>query len=667
MYNKTRLDNVLYNTISHLINEGKNRTLRELLLEGDDRLKKVKRIIQQSFSGTSLNIDGPVSSAEYYVGNKGANTTWMDNVLYSVRHTFGLMENKDLPLLVKVAKIAFEELEFEKSENHIDELNTLKTIVNLLKKDTDAANRVIKDPNVTYEKLYNEYADVLKQLKNDMRYRVNSKKYQKNQRYEIIPIDDFRTANEFGKYTGTGNGDGALCYTQGINTWNSFNRNGINQCYLCYTANFKDLEPIVTEGYPKDEYGLSMIWLFVDGNGELTNSNVRWNHGNRDFGNVDNMFTPEEISDIVGVNFYETFMPNDKWAKKVEEVQYRLKNGEDPSDVFDECSNFKEGFARVELDDRYNFINTNGEFLSPNQWFEDCSVFHEGFAIIGLNNKYNFINTDGEFLSPNRWFDVCWKFENGFAKVQLDGSWYFINTDGDIINDAVQQLLARGIPLNRIFDCCNDFNEGVAKVRLGNKSNFINANGELLSPNKWFDLCGDFKEGFAAVKVGQKWNFINTNGELVSPNQWFDYCYVFANGFAVVRLGNQYNYINTNGEILSPDMWFDSCENFYQDFAVVGLNYKYNFINADGELVSPKQWFNICDYFRQGLAGVNLDGKWYKIDTKGQLYNRNGEPINSPLQENYRYRKNKKQVIKITESQLRNAIGNIVKDFYLLN
>ena len=576
MYNKTKLDNILYNTINQLINEGKNKTSRELLLEGDDRLKKVKRIIQQSFKGTALNTDSPVTSAEYYVGNKGANTTWMDYLLYSVRHTFGLMENKDLPLLVKVAKIAFDELEFEKSENHIDELNTLKAIVNLLKKDTDAANRVIKDPNVTYEKLYNEYADVLKQLENDMRYRVNSKEYQKSQRYEIIPIDDFNTANELGKYTGTGNGKGALCYTQGKNTWDGFTHGGVNQCYLCYTTNFKDIEPIVTEGYPKDEYGLSMIWLFVDGNGELTNSNVRWNHGNRDFGDVDNIFTPEEISDIVGVNFYETFMPNDKWAKKVEELQYRLKNGEDPSDVFDGCGNFNEGFAKVRLDCRYNFINTDRKILNPNQWFDRCYGFKEGFAVVELNDKWNFINTDGEFLSPNKWFDDC-----------------------------------------------ENFNEGVAVVEVGWKWNFISTNGELLS-DKWFEDCGDFYEGFAGVQLNGEWNFIDANGDYLSDT-WFDDCWGFKNGFAKVELDYKFNYINPNGDYLS-NTWFDDC------------------------------WG-----FNDGFARVKLGERWYEIDTKGQLYTENGDPVNSSLQENRRYKKNKKHIIRITESQLRNAISKAIK------
>ena len=625
---EAQLSEIVRNTINKVLlpESNQNKQYKELLLEGDDRLKKVKRIIQQSFKGTALNTDSPVSSAEYYVGNKGANTTWMDYLLYSVRHTFGLMENKDLPLLVKVAKIAFDELEFEKSENHIDELNTLKTIVRLLKKDADAANRVIKDPNVTYEKLYNEYAGILKQLENNMRYRVNSKEYQRNQRYEIIPIDDFHTANELGKYTGRGNGEGALCYTQGRNTWDGFTRNGLNQCYLCYTTDFKDIEPRVTEGYPKDEYGLSMIWLFVDGNGELTNSNVRWNHGYQDFKDVDNMFTPEEISDIVGVNFYETFMPNDKWAKKVEEALYRLKNGEDPSDVFDECGEFKEGLAAVRLDNKWNYININGELLSPNRWFGCCSYFREGFAIVQLNRKFNCINTNGELVSPNQWFDGCRGFKNGFAAVKLGNSWYFINTDGNIISDAVQQMIAQGVPLDNIFDVCDVFQEGFAWVSIGDSWNFINTNGELLSPNQWFDSCYGFKNGFAAVQLNDKWSFINTNGELLRSNKWFDWCWDFFEGFARIILNNKYNYINTNGELLSPNQGFDDCDDFYE-----------------------------------GFGKVKLNDKWYKIDTKGQLYTMDGEPINSPLQENRRYRRNKKRVMRLTEDQLCNAISKAIK------
>ena len=99
---------------------------------------------------------------------------------------------------------------------------------------------------------------------------------------------------------------------------------------------------------------------------------------------------------------------------------------------------------------------------------------------------------------------------------------------------------------------------------------------------------------------------------------------------------------------------------------MVQVDDKRNFINTNGELLS-NTWFNWCEYFVDGLANVELDEQNYTIDTKGQLYNEYGDPVNSPLQENRRYRGNKKQVIRITESQLHNAISNVISHSQLMN
>lgn len=43
-------------------------------------------------------------------------------------------------------------------------------------------------------------------------------------------------------------------------------------------------------------------------------------------------------------------------------------------------------FTKVKLDDKYNFINTEGQLVS-NQWFDSVWDFNEGFAVVGLNDK----------------------------------------------------------------------------------------------------------------------------------------------------------------------------------------------------------------------------------------------------------------------------------------
>jgi hypothetical protein len=96
-------------------------------------------------------------------------------------------------------------------------------------------------------------------------------------------------------------------------------------------------------------------------------------------------------------------------------VIQRLSDGESPKDVFDWVGDLWEGFEKVELKGKYNFINGNGELINPNQWFNEVNSFVEGFAKVKLNGKYNFINQKGEIISPNQWFDEVDSLREGFA------------------------------------------------------------------------------------------------------------------------------------------------------------------------------------------------------------------------------------------------------------
>ena len=78
--------------------------------------------------------------------------------------------------------------------------------------------------------------------------------------------------------------------------------------------------------------------------------------------------------------------------------------------------------------DFYAKIDPKFKFRLKFDWIGD---FKEGFARVELNDKWNFINTEGQLLSK-QWFDRAYKFNEGFAKVKLNGKWYFINTKGQI-------------------------------------------------------------------------------------------------------------------------------------------------------------------------------------------------------------------------------------------
>ena len=478
--------------------------------------------------------------------------------------------------------------------NEIKDANTISDINATLKLLTAHLNEYDRNLNgLSAEELISKFKQARENNVKQEKQEINRMKFGVSD-YEIVKIDSFGSAKKYYKYT---NPESRWCLTHMKNMYDSYTYDGINQIYFCLKNGFEDIEPIVGENAPLDEYGLSMLSIIVNEEGELAFCTTRWNHDN---GGNDSAMDAVEISKVVNVNFYETFKPNTKWKDMVDSVKQRLANGEEPEKIFNVVGKFKDDYAAVELNGKMNFINTDYEFISD-KWFEYVYDFQSGYAEVKINGKYNFINTDGKYLS-NKWFEYACDFNEGYAKVEINGKWNFINTDGKYLSD-------------KWFDYAGSFNEGYACVKLNDKWNFINTNCEFIS-DKWFDDDGDFNKGYAKVNLNGKWNFINTDYEFIS-DKWFEHIYNFKDGYAEVNLNGKCNFINTDGKIIS-DKWFNSAANFYEGYAKVNLNGKYNFINTDGKIISDK-WFNDAGSFKNGYAEVKLSRKWGRINTKGEF------------------------------------------------
>ena len=481
-------------------------SLNQILTESDSRYDKFIKLIADFFDKT-LDVNGKVKTSEYYV-NGDENTTWLKYLTYNFRHTFNLMQNSDMKYLYPFAKIAYYDLKFDLTDDFQAERTELKQIINLCKTQTGLFEKYIQGKDLNFKQLHDIFKPILDEIKNSEENIINNTEYKQNTNYEIIEVKSFNLANEIGKYSGVENG-GELCYTETKRTWDSYTKNGLNKVYCCLSTNWKNIKPEKNEGYPKDEYGLSMIFVFVSPEGELVNSNVRWNHGDGGFGNVDNMFTKSELSELVGVNFNQVFKPltreeiHSMGMIMFDEVQGLLDSGKKPKEIFERFERFYDGFAGVRLNGKWNYIDTNGQLVS-NQWFDMVYGFNNGFAWVRLNGKMNFINTNAQLLS-NQWFDNARDFSDGFAEVRLNNKYNFINTNAQLIS-------------NQWFELVGRFSYGFTWVQLNGKYNFINPNGKLLS-NQWFDDAYSFSYGFAEVKLNGKWNFIDSKGNLYDKNK----------------------------------------------------------------------------------------------------------------------------------------------------
>ena len=293
---------------------------------------------------------------------------------------------------------------------------------------------------------------------------------------------------------------------------------------------------------------------------------------------------------------------------------------------------FCEGYAKVERNGKYGFINIDGIEVVPCQY--DCAWdFSGGLAPVELNDKRGFVNTDGVEVIPCQ-YDDAWFFSDGMAPIELDGKWGFINTDGTEViphlydyawnfTEGMAPVLRNGkwgfintfsaevIPCQ--YDDVEKFSEGLARIKSNGNYGFINTDGVEVIPCRYSNAWG-FSEGLARVWNNGKYGFINTDGVEIIPCR-YDGADSFTEGLARVRCYGKSGFINTNGMQAIPCQ-YDSAGTFSDGLARILRNGKWGFINADGVEVIPCRYDGAED-FSEGLAVVKLGGKYGYVDKHG--------------------------------------------------
>ena len=155
--------------------------------------------------------------------------------------------------------------------------------------------------NLSAQELISKFEKTRNDNMENEKNEINSMQFSGQSDYRIIPINSFEEAKEYYKYT---NPNSPWCLTYMEDMFDSYTSNGINQIYFCLRDGFENVEPVKGENCPLDEYGLSMISVIVNENGELVYCTSRWNHDN---GGNDSVMNAKELSQVIGVNFYTVF------------------------------------------------------------------------------------------------------------------------------------------------------------------------------------------------------------------------------------------------------------------------------------------------------------------------------------------------------------------------
>ena len=571
------LANALFEDAASTAKHKTKRTIRNVLPAFNNMFDKIARDNEQN----------PILT------ERGNTQTVIEYLEHNVRNTFFHDGTTSIKFEPGAARIAYGELGMQLHED------TRKlTLLNKILKEISIAHETEYDSNLngmTFDELKERFGASIHKADSETEKRLKAKTYGKSD-YIIEWIPDFKTAQQYRQYTDYGNPNECWCLTRDETMWDNYTgQHNENKVYFCHVPNFESVPRETGPNTPLDTYGLSLISVIVMPDKHLRAVTCRWNHIH---GGSDGVMDQEQLSDLLGGYVFDICPPysREEVIKRgyiyLDEVQQMLDEGVDLNKYIDDK-------GRITINDKVNILR--GRKLLSDQWFDYIGEFENGFAMVNLNEKCNFINTEGHILS-DQWFDGAYNFEEGLAEVRLNEKDNFIDTEGNILFD---QWFNRAAP----------FSNGLAAVNLNGKYNFIDTEGNIRF-KQWFDSAASFENGLAMVYLNGKHNFIDTEGNIIS-DQWFDRVNRFFNGFAEVYLNGKYNLIDTEGNIIS-DQWFDGINNFFNGFAVILVNGKYNFIDTEGNLLSDK-WFDRASKFYNGVASVGLNGISYYIDTEGNL------------------------------------------------
>ena len=242
------------------------------------------------------------------------------------RELAGMMDNvklADYKFLQGLARIYFDEM----SNNPNDMVrmgNKLNGILKIISVEPHLSEYDRNLNGLSFKELDNRFSKAVKKNLLDDKEKIASGSYSRNSDYDIIRINDFEEAKKYGKYT-------SWCVTYSEKNYNTYTHDDFGVFYFCLKKGFENVPKRTGPECPLDDYGLSMIAVLVGDDGSLWHCTCRWNHEN---GGNDNIMDTQQISELLGVNFYDVFKPRSvkelmaSYEKmRVDDDRYCRRNG----------------------------------------------------------------------------------------------------------------------------------------------------------------------------------------------------------------------------------------------------------------------------------------------------------------------------------------------------
>jgi hypothetical protein len=240
-------------------------------------------------------------------------------------------------------------------------------------------------------------------------------------------------------------------------------------------------------------------------------------------------------------------------------------------DVFDYCYPFSEGFGRVLINGKTNYVSTTGKLMPRDYNFGED--FKNGYALVHDEGRYKYIGKDGSFAFGGAKFMIAKSFSNGLAAVFENAKWGYIDTTGKLV-------------IQPQFEWAYSFDEKLAPVVKSGKIGFIDKTGKIVI-EPVYERADEFVNGIASVWKNGKYSYVTSKGEIktdISQNK----NYIFKDGVSPARTitkdGRYYwGYIKTDGSwLVEPE--YDYVTDFTNGKGMVWKDNKQGEVTKDGKI-----------------------------------------------------------------------------------
>ena len=270
------------------------------------------------------------------------------------------------------------------------------------------------------------------------------------------------------------------------------------------------------------------------------------------------------------------------------------------------------GLAAVKTEDKWGFINKNGE-TKVHASFKKVGLMSEISPVIDENNEPFFIDKNGNRKINASFFE---EKDSSFGKITE-----FLGTgEGRTLASNGSSVaffdLESGNRLPGDYQNATISSKGVfGATKDGSTWALVNLDGTELTDYKYQEILVDLKgnpyrANALIVKDNDMYCLINENGNPIS-NEKYSKAYAFNdNGPAAVKKGDKWIFVEENGQ--EKDLGeFQEARSFSDGLAAVELNNKWGYINLDGEVVIEPQFWNAQPLSSFGVGFVETDrGVW---------------------------------------------------------